>query len=102
MIRINTTVGELSLGNSNQIVAGVLTIAGNGCHVASYEGLRMSLSRLLNVKGSEGGVLSLQMSNMSIYNFGTSTIEGGALKLQNIINGSLTDVYFGSNIGTIW
>lgn len=97
-LAINTTQGEISFTASN--AAGSLIISGAGCRIyplANEKG--GGTNRLLNIEATEGNSLSFQLSNVTISNFGAITTVGGAMRLQNLASGSLTDVIFMNNTG---
>ena len=81
--------------------AGRLVIEGNGCRIQPMEDEGGGLTtRLLNIEAAEGSSLSFQLFNLTISNFGATTITGGAMRLQNLAYGSIMrDVMFFNNTG---
>jgi hypothetical protein len=98
-------IGEISLitEDSTTVMAGTLTVVGNGCTVSSDMTISSATghsSRLLTLSPpSSANAFHFNLENFTISNFGNSSIEGGGLFLTNIGSSTLRNMIFQNNAG---
>jgi hypothetical protein len=91
-------LGEMLVQDA--MMEGTLSIIGNGCYI-SPNATAASSTRFMRVDGNDK--FSFRMSNMSLYQFGGLTIDGGAMYLRNLLSedaSSIEDVDFVGNTGS--
>ena len=97
-LAVNTSQGQISFTSSE--AAGTLVLDGAGSVISALDGERVNTNRrFLLVDITAGKSFSVQISNVIISNFGTEDTVGGAIWMQNLASGSMTDVSYKSNSG---
>jgi predicted outer membrane repeat protein len=101
-IIMDPVFGEVMISDSS--LCGALSIKGSGCVIRPSSSTPLSM-RLLNVDlyVPSDGWFSLHINNLVIMNFGNSSVEGGAVRLNNLKSNylsSITNVIFRNNSGS--
>jgi hypothetical protein len=101
-IIMDPVLGEVNITDGS--LCGLLSVEGSGCVILPSSSTSLSM-RLLNVDlpVPSDVLFSLNINNVTIMNFGDSTVEGGAVRLNNFkssITSSITNVIFRNNSGS--